>query len=516
MSTPSWTGIAASIDRFRPWQILLLVACPIALFYAPVLTADFGIVDDHEIMAFLKDGRLDVPDIWRLLIAETEAGSPFETQRYRPAYYFLRLVETWAWADIPTLWYVARFAILVYFAFEAFRLVQRLMGPGYAITFLLSILFSRVFVDTFARLGPSEAYAVLGCALCLTAARRSATNGVSATDGLLVGAGTIIAVGSKENFVFLLLPLAMMLLALNRPAQLPARLAAFACFAGSLVIWSAVLPGTIGLGATIYGDSLPSLALLQSAPVLTSLVIALLAGIILLVAAKLILANPWLGRLDPDRRERLMWIAFFLAAIVLQLLVYRGLVTKNRYGFPAIPMVVFLILLAVSRLQEMLRDRAWPAMLKRTAPLVAAVVAVAATVVPETKSWKRLNNWVGDTHRFQARYATLRDALETPTPANVVLVAHSSRAYEPVAAVQRYLVKDYGEIKIAVSVEDNNEYTDAHRKLLIDTLKRRQEAGETGWVPLSEIDQSNCIAASFYGPTTKLPCPVVSEPWPVR
>ena len=99
---------------------------------------------------------------------------------------------------------------------------------------------------------------------------------------------------------------------------------------------------------------------------------------------------------------------------------------------------------------------------------------------------------------------------------NVVLVVHNYRAYEPVASVRRYRVKDFGEIKIALSVEDQYQYTGVHRKQLTDTLKGLQETGGTGWTPLSEIDRSNCIAAGFYGATTKLPCPVISKPWPAR
>ena len=169
---PISTGVAA-IGRLRPWQLLLLIAVAITAFYFSVFTAGFGITGDHEIMAFLSGGRLSITDIWQRLIAGTEAGRPFETSRYRPVYYFLRLVETWAWADMITLWHLIGIAIFIYFAHEAFRLARRVSGPGYAIALFLSILFSRVFVGTFARLGPSETYAVLGCALCLTAARRS-------------------------------------------------------------------------------------------------------------------------------------------------------------------------------------------------------------------------------------------------------------------------------------------------------------------------------------------------------
>lgn len=515
-SIPSLSTGVAAIGHLRPWQLLLLITAVITAFYWPVFTAEFGITDDHEIMAFLSGGRLSLADVWLRLIADTEAGRPFDSGRYRPAYYLLRLVETWAWAETVTLWYIARLLIFIYLAYEAIRLVQRLMGPGYAITFFLTMLFSRVFVDTFGRLGPSEAYAALGCALCLTAARRISAKNFGAAEGLLVALGTFIAVGSKENFVFLLLPLAMVLVALNRPPHMPARAFALVSFAASLAIWSAVLPGTFGRGATIYADELPTLALLNSHPVATSLAIAAIAGVVLIVAAKLILSNRWLARLDDKNRETLMWAGLFVAAIVLQLLVYREFFTKNRYGFPAIPMLVFLALLVVSRLHAMLRDRQWPDAVRRWAPVAAAALVIGATIVPETKAWTRLNNWVGDTHKFQERYSALRDALRAKPDAGVALIVHSSRAYEPVASVRRYLVKDFGAIKIAVSVEDNTEYTDRQRNKLIGVLKKRQRDGGPGWQPLDELDQSNCIAAAFYGEKTRLPCPVVTQPWPVR
>src|SRR5262245_8266043 len=91
--------------------VLQLTAC--AFFSAGLLYPDFsacwGIIDDHEIMAFAgNQGHLGLGQIPQLL-AKTEVvkiGQRFP--RYRPAYYSLRLAETALWRNDPFLWYAFR------------------------------------------------------------------------------------------------------------------------------------------------------------------------------------------------------------------------------------------------------------------------------------------------------------------------------------------------------------------------------------------------------------------------
>lgn len=518
MAIKSIGDAVAAIGQLRSWQIIVLISTIILAFYLPVFQARFGVADDHEIIHYLSNGRISVFDIWAILTTETEAGSPFQTSRYRPIYYLLRLTETWMWADWATPWYIARLAILAYFSFEAFRLVQRLMGPGYAITFFLAILFSRVFVDSLLRLGAAESYAALGCALCMTGARRISQSGLLPANAVLVAIGTLISVGSKENFVFLLLPLAMILvngLEGRNAASIATRTMTTIVLALGLVIWSAVLPGTFGKGATLYQEALPKLAFLQSHPIITSLAIALIAGIALIMASRIVLRMTWLERWVPVNREALLWAGLFVAAIVLQLLVYREFVTRNRYGFPAIHMLIFLGLLIVSFVHGKLKEREWPQSIRDWGAIAVSVVVVLIVIMPETKAWKRVNRMVQETVVFQERYAKLAAAIRNNPESNVVFIVHRYDSYEPIVSVQRNLFRDFGKFPVAVAVEG-----DIKRDKLATQLTARmrdwQENGGRGFVPLKDIDLPNCIGVGFRGSESHLACPVVTQIWPLR
>ena len=89
------------IDRFlrhRPAALwLLLVAGAGVVAYAlfgSMLGAKWSPIDDHEIMWFLgPDGRIGWSEIPRVLMTQTEVGHfGGALARYRPSYYFLRVL----------------------------------------------------------------------------------------------------------------------------------------------------------------------------------------------------------------------------------------------------------------------------------------------------------------------------------------------------------------------------------------------------------------------------------------
>ncbi len=77
------------------------------------LQAKWGIIDDHEIMAFLgPTGHLTPGDWLTSLQTHPEiAGLDLHIPRYRPAYYSLRLTECMLWGNNPHSWYGARLVL---------------------------------------------------------------------------------------------------------------------------------------------------------------------------------------------------------------------------------------------------------------------------------------------------------------------------------------------------------------------------------------------------------------------
>ena len=75
--------------------------------------AGLGMIDDHEIAMFLgSDGKICVSEIPSLLFS-TEVGQFGKALRYRPSYYFLRILESLLWQDKAILWYGFRYLMLV-------------------------------------------------------------------------------------------------------------------------------------------------------------------------------------------------------------------------------------------------------------------------------------------------------------------------------------------------------------------------------------------------------------------
>jgi hypothetical protein len=185
-----------------------------AFLFQENLQAQWGIIDDHEIMAFQgPQGKLSRGD-WLASLATHPEILPTNNQlRFRPAYYSLRLTECMLWGNNPHDWYAARLVFFWIALTISWNLMWQWWGSGVASFGLLGMLTYGFWGDIWCRLGPAETYAVLGCVLFVAGAaallRNSQTNPAVvggrrrlAWSALLVGG--VVAMGSKENFLPLL------------------------------------------------------------------------------------------------------------------------------------------------------------------------------------------------------------------------------------------------------------------------------------------------------------------------
>jgi hypothetical protein len=214
------------IDRFflkRPivlWLLLIAGSVTFSLcVYGSLLKAQWYPIDDHEIMSFLGPaGKVSLTDIPRVLMT-TEVGSPGgDTPRYRPAYYFLRILETSLWGDSIAGWHAAHLAMLMLSLTLYWRFFMRWIGllpAAFLILFLMTYFF---WSDIFNRLGPSEIYCVVGTGIFLEAYyaiwRRihnplptASRPGLLIVWWLILTFGALVTIGSKENFLPMILPM---------------------------------------------------------------------------------------------------------------------------------------------------------------------------------------------------------------------------------------------------------------------------------------------------------------------
>jgi len=179
------------------------------------LKAQWWIIDDHEIMRFLRDnGHLDFKNIPTMLMTDTEIGDFGGKPRYRPSYYSLRLLETSLWGNHPEYFYSTRLIICSFFILVCWFILNDKIGFVGSFIFTAAVMSFNYWSDIFSRLGPSETYVVLGISLFCLGFYGYLIDKKSKHTILIwfcIFLGAIISIGSKENMVLLAIPVLWML-----------------------------------------------------------------------------------------------------------------------------------------------------------------------------------------------------------------------------------------------------------------------------------------------------------------
>ncbi len=537
-----WLGLLAAPPSALAVALVLVVLAPVALF-APVveraarrghrgvalvviaagllsigllgssLTAGFGLIDDHEVLAFLgADGRLRLAEVVPTLIS-TEVGRFGESARYRPVYYALRVAETFLWQDSPALWYGARlvqFAAGVSLLWLALRPWTGLVGGGAVV---LLALTERFWGDVWCRLGPSECYVFVGAALYLWGASGLvARRARCGRRWLAVAAGGALAMGSKENMLVLVLPTIVLAGWCHRRGR-SSRLGALAL--ATIGIFGLVIAASLTLGLASHGRDIyesPASAEARLEPAVLAARGAfraaggweMLAGLAVLVAG-----CRFSGLAGRTRRVvrlgacALVGLTLLVVTEAAQVAFYAGVPSAGtRYEFPrallpyAACVLAAVVGLRVARAVGMdhavvrgaragLVVGAGLLVLDRGfAPLVQACAANAET----TRS---------NAGRLDAIAASLRRQSAWP----LVIVYHAPRDLEPLVGV-RVLLRHRGVqnplfVQAGATVRAPN---GALERRLIADLARLSREGGGGFAPLPELDcAAGCFALGLSG-----------------
>lgn len=177
--------------------------------YGNNLHAQWGCIDDHVIAQVLGSDHVMHFSEWWPELMKTEVGRPGRDLRCRPAYLAIYIVETVLWGDSPWLWYLARLIYISVSLALAWELLSQWLGLWGGALVAAWIVTYRYWFDIYCRLGPAEIYAVMGFVLFMygfvaISRRSSLSRAKSAVAWMLVCAGSLICIGSKENFSVLL------------------------------------------------------------------------------------------------------------------------------------------------------------------------------------------------------------------------------------------------------------------------------------------------------------------------
>ncbi|HEX6842455.1 MAG TPA: hypothetical protein VF113_13035, partial [Stellaceae bacterium] len=262
----NWRSLDLTDFWQRPW--LRLVICLLfsaslsALLLGPQLHARFSATDDHELLHVLgPKHELPFREVGPAIL-NTEVGKPGESTRYRPVYYALRVAEVSLWGDKPERYYAARLALFAGLVLLLSWVATSALGLVTGLLLTLVTFDFPMWGDIWARLGPAEQYASMGTAVFLAGlapivkAWWSRARWPWSSSIVVMAGGFAVAAGSKENFVFLGLPLLIVTIygVQQRLVSAKAMIIAALSLAFAAFVEVAAFLGVRALGADIYGN----------------------------------------------------------------------------------------------------------------------------------------------------------------------------------------------------------------------------------------------------------------------
>jgi hypothetical protein len=340
-------------DRYSitPWIIGLIIAGAIL---APTVHSWYNTIDDHQIVSWLGATHALSPNrIWNKL-TDMKFGTFGDKARFHPLFFCYWLIETALLGDSPSLYHVLR---AVYFGLFLGAMIW-LSAPmlGIAIATLAAALFALqpFWGGVWAySLGVTEQLAAVGLAITAVGYRYAISTWLSKQPRdcravLTVSVGTAIAIGCKENFLFLLLPLAVTIVAFYRLRTLKSVYFAISLPFIAFSVFCLVKVVSIFIGAQVdyYGvDSSLSHRIQVLFAARGFLAFAFVSEVGAIIVAFIALRNSKLERqrLAAATEVFLVCLTLLCAYLIWEMFFYNGrLPSGGRYDFPfrLLPMLI--------------------------------------------------------------------------------------------------------------------------------------------------------------------------------
>ncbi len=349
---------------FTSWIYLILGLVVSFVLLGPLLNSKIALVDENDIPQYMgKAGEVKISQIPAIVWGKTEVGEFGKGPRFRPVYYLVRVTETALWGSEGAYWYGFRIFLFGIVIGGLWWLCIQAAGPILGSVVVAFTLSFRMWDDIWARsTGPSEQYAAVGFVLFAIGAwlfvKRWQDGTSLRSAAVLLAAGGIIAMGSKENMLFLEVPLAVTLLAglwRRRLDALSAIVLILSLVAGAWIASSIAFYFTTAKIEDIYGNTVGARLLTSKWMIVTyGATVAVILTICLTDRAIL----RYFGkekRLQYRAISRKCLICYFAVVLVFvfQLIFYTGqMPTGGRYDLPGVLALPALLLLLCASLSE--------------------------------------------------------------------------------------------------------------------------------------------------------------------
>ncbi|HVH28479.1 MAG TPA: hypothetical protein VM818_17060 [Vicinamibacterales bacterium] len=139
----------------REWPLVFVCGCLVFMIW-PMLDADFGMIDDHEIVSIVgRDKRVSVTELSPLI----QQFAIESNGRFRPGYYVFRIVEAFCFRLDAGLWHTNRLLLAVVSSLALYVATRVVLQPFLAGAITL-LFFSGSQNEIWIHLGPAESYGV--------------------------------------------------------------------------------------------------------------------------------------------------------------------------------------------------------------------------------------------------------------------------------------------------------------------------------------------------------------------
>ena len=432
--------------RLGPVWTALIILGMLAVIWAVfgvVLEAQWGAIEDYETMQWLgSDGEADLSEL-PSIFSGTEVGGYGTSLRFRPAYYFLRVLETIVWGMNPTAWYACRLAMLALAAILFWRLASSSLGKLGSAMFCLYALSFGYWVDVIGRLGPSETYAVLGLPVYLIGVACASRGRTSRRREKLLACsaivlGSIICMGSKENFLLLMVPSAVLFVRALQKRDHWLLGAAAAGLLFGLYVGSSLVIALSYSGMDIYDNPISLghrlgeiVSVLRQRHFITPF--SVLVGLAIGVGALRLIP-----RLSVEARRAIgqaqLWLGALCVVYFTQLVFYGANwpVTIVRYGFPGLLYLPASIAILYGLAKVMLSQAA-PESAQSTLKAALIISLLLAIIYHEGYSEvvKGLRQNVAATREFTGRIERIVRVLRQDASKQMVIESGNPQDYEP-------------------------------------------------------------------------------------
>jgi hypothetical protein len=503
-----------------PRIIFLIIAC-LSIAFAFLLTgrqiylANWGLIDDHEVFYFLgPDLHLPFSDIWSTLLAKTEVGSL--QGRFRPSYYFIRLIETSLWGSNVHLWYLSHSIGFAIFLSSLWWTMHRFLGGWLSGVLTACIALLPLWADVWSRLGPAEIYGAACVGVTAFAADftlfsdRPRTRNASA---ILLTLATIVLIGLKETFIPLAAGSAAILIWAGIRKRLSPlligvlALVMLACLGGLIFVVSRQV---LAAGTDLYANPVgPRRTIGFGIIGLFDAILRTLWLWILPIAFLQILGvvepKP-LARRIADSRVALGAYAFLVLSYAAQCALYRSdFPHHSRYDFPAmllVPLTCCIIACDIScKIRPLFSERTINhAQLVAAGFLLCALIIIHVGQPPALASAVQTN--IETTNLFNNELQRAVIAAKASPDAPIILEACDPQAYEAVYSLAYYMPALGTRNRIAVRLHPDRKSEGKLDENLWQTLSRLEQKGSSIFTAMPEILAGNlqgCISIGLNG-----------------